>query len=61
MATTKLYDLVESVKCNGKLVIRFDGVDYLINDVYLDRGDIILESGRCNEDDGSDVTENDIV
>jgi hypothetical protein len=59
--TTILSDLVADFKGNDRIIIRFDGVDYLINRYYMERGEIVLETGRLNEDDGSDVTEDDIV
>lgn len=58
---TTLNDLVESFEGNNRIVIRFNGLDYLINRAYLDRGELILDTGDFNEDDGSDVTEDDIV
>lgn len=61
MKMTTLNDLLEAANGNDRIVIRFDGLDYLINRFYLDRGELILETGKFNEDDGSDVTEDDIV
>lgn len=59
--STTLNDLVSAFKGSDRIVVRFDGVDYLINNVYLERGEIVLETGKFNEDDGSGVTEDDIV
>ena len=61
MSMTTLNDLIEAFRGNDRIIVRFDGVDYLINQYYLDRGEIVLETGRLNGDDGSDVTEDDIV
>ncbi len=61
MKMTTLNDLNEAFKGNDRIIVRFDGVDYLINSFYLDRGEIVLETGKFNEDDGSDVTEDDIL
>jgi len=56
----RLTDLLEQGDWPDDIVIRFDGVDYEINDVYVDRGVLVLETTRFNEDDGTGVMEDDI-
>jgi len=57
----RLSDLNEEGRGRDKVVVRFDDIDYEVVAVYLDRGVLVLETSRFNEDDGTGVTEEDIV